>query len=171
MKLVFMGVCGCGKTTVALRIAEILGSSCVIEADVHHSPEMKDKMRSGTPLTDEDRWPWLDRLNHEMRNSSDEWTVATCSALKRRYRERLARGLEGEVHFIFLNAPRAVIQERIAQRQHEYMPASLLDSQYAALEIPESDEPVSTISAGGSHEETLAAIQQVIARLPQLKAS
>lgn len=171
MKLVFMGVCGCGKTTVAQRIAEYLGSSHVIEADSHHSPEMKEKMRSGTPLTDEDRWPWLDRLNHAMRTSNDEWAVVTCSALKRRYRERLARDLEGEIHFIFLDVPKAVIQERLAQRQHEYMPASLLESQFAALEIPDSDEPVSPISVQGSQEETLAAIQQVIARLRQIQAS
>ena len=162
MKLVFMGVCGSGKTTLAARVATHLGVSRVIEADEFHTPEMKKKMGAGVPLTDEDRWPWLARLNQAMRESSEPWSVVTCSALRKVYRSRLVEGLEGSVHFIFLDAPKEIIRERMLQREHEYMPASLLDSQCNTLEIPDSDEPVARISVAGSEEETLQAIINAI---------
>jgi gluconokinase len=171
MNVVFMGVCGCGKTTLAARTAEYLQSGVMIEADSYHSPEMKQKMGSGIPLTDDDRWPWLDRLNQAMRAAPEPWSVVTCSALKRRYRERLTHGLQGHVHFIFLDAPSAVIGERLAKRRHEYMPASLLESQFAALELPEVGEPISTVSVAGSEDESFAAIQRVLEELQRRSAS
>lgn len=168
IRLVFMGVCGSGKSTIAEEAAQYLGCGPVIEADSYHSPEMKAKMRAGIPLTDEDRWPWLERLNEAMRTSQASWTVVTCSALRRAYREKLAQGLEDTVRFIFLDAPQSVIASRLAVRSHEYMPASLLESQFRTLERPQSDEPVITVSVAGSTEETLQVIHQTLDALRQL---
>jgi gluconokinase len=170
MKLVFMGVSGSGKTTLAGRVANHLGVSRVIEADEFHTPEMKNKMGAGIPLTDEDRWPWLARLNLAMRESNEPWSVVTCSALRKVYRSRLVEGLEGSVHFIFLDAPKEIIRERMLQRQHEYMPVSLLDSQCNTLEIPDSDEPVARISVAGSEDETLQAIIRAVNELQNTKS-
>jgi gluconokinase len=165
MKLVFMGVSGSGKTTLAGRVADALGVSRVIEADEFHTPEMKQKMGEGIPLTDEDRWPWLARLNHAMREAREPWSVITCSALRKVYRSRLMEGLESSVHFIFLDAPKEVIRERMLLRQHEYMPVSLLDSQCNTLELPDPHEPVATISVAGSEDEALNAILRTIRAL------
>lgn len=160
-----MGVCGSGKTTMAARIACYLHSEPVLEADLFHTSEMKEKMRSGIPLTDEDRWPWLDRLNQAMRESTKPYTVVTCSALRRGYRERLMKNLEGSVCFLFLDAPMEVIQQRLAARTHEYMPASLLGSQFETLEKPEGEASVISISVAGSEEETFEAIKAALAPL------
>ena len=160
--LIFMGVCGSGKSTFAAKIADYLECGPFIEGDSFHSPEMKEKMRQGIPLTDEDRWPWLTRLNQALRESTKEWTILSCSALKRSYRERLAQGLGDSVHFIFLDAPQEVIAARLAARSHEYMPASLLTSQFETLERPAADEPVFTVSVAESQEEALREIQRIL---------
>lgn len=164
MKIVLMGVCGSGKTTLALRLAEHLGCGPVIEADSYHSVEMKEKMRSGNPLTDEDRWPWLDRLNRALADATRPWCIATCSALRRSYRERLRRTIEDDLFFIFLDAPREVLVERLNHRQHDYMPASLLDSQLATLERPEAEEPCATVSVAGSENAAFEAIVKTISQ-------
>ncbi len=171
IRLVFMGVCGCGKTTLAARAAEHLGCERVIEADEFHTPEMKQKMGAGIPLTDEDRWPWLGRLNAAMKEMHRPWSVITCSALRKGYRAKLVEGLEGTVKFIFLDAPKELIKERMTRRQHEYMPVSLLDSQFATLEIPSSEEPVIRISVEGSEDETFEHITRVIEQLQGSGAS
>jgi gluconokinase len=169
IRLVFMGVCGCGKTTLAARTAAYLGCERVIEADEFHTPEMKQKMGAGIPLTDEDRWPWLERLNAAMKEMRRPWSVITCSALRRVYREKLSEGLtertDSSVRFIFLDAPKELIKERMMRRQHEYMPVSLLDSQFATLEVPGADEPVIRISVAGSEDETFEQITEVIEKL------
>lgn len=165
MKIICMGVCGSGKTTMAERLARYLQSEPVIEADLFHTLEMKEKMRSGVPLTDEDRWPWLDRMNQAMRESKKPYTVVTCSALKRVYRERLVKNLEDSVCFLFLDAPREVIQRRLTARTHEYMPTSLLGSQFDTLERPEGEGAVITISVDGSEEETFEAIKAALSPL------
>lgn len=170
IRLVFMGVCGCGKTTLAARTAAYLGCERVIEADEFHTPEMKRKMGAGIPLNDEDRWPWLERLNAAMKEMRRPWSVITCSALRRVYREKLVEGLADEridgahtfVRFIFLDAPKEVIKERMMRRQHEYMPVSLLDSQFATLEVPGADEPVIRIPVTGTEDETFERITDVI---------
>ena len=160
--LIFMGVCGSGKSTLAAKVGDDLGCGPIIEGDSFHSPEMKEKMRQGIPLTDEDRWPWLTRLNQALRESTKEWTIMSCSALKRSYREILAQGLGNSVHFIFLDAPKEVIVARLAARSHEYMPASLLTSQFETLERPAADEPVFTVSVAESAEQTLHEIRRVL---------
>jgi gluconokinase len=164
LKIIFMGVCGSGKTTLAAHTAEQLGCGQVLEADTFHSAETKAKMASGVPLTDEDRWPWLDRIRQALLESGERTIVATCSALRKVYRDRLQQGggLVGRVHFIFLDAPQEIIAARLAQRQHEYMPASLLGSQFNTLERPEEGEPITRISVEGTQEETLNRIIQAL---------
>jgi carbohydrate kinase (thermoresistant glucokinase family) len=133
--LVVMGVSGCGKTEVGRALGEALGWP-FLDGDDFHPPANVEKMRSGTPLTDDDRWPWLDRLVAEMRAAvaRDGHAILGCSALKQAYRDRLAQA--GDVRFVHLAGDRAVIAERLARRTHRYMPATLLDSQYATLEPP-----------------------------------
>ena len=132
MIVVVMGVSGAGKSLLGGRLAQRLAWR-FIDADEHHPRENVAKMASGTPLTDEDRWPWLDRLNALLRQETD--AVLACSALKEVYRHRLAAGISN-FKVIYLKGERELIRARLAQRQHRYMPASLLDSQFATLEPP-----------------------------------
>jgi gluconokinase len=133
--LVLMGVCGCGKTTVGEALAQAVGCR-FLDADDFHPPENVAKMASGMPLTDDDRWPWLDRLAGEMSGilARGKHAVLACSALKEAYRQRLKRA--GDVRIVYLKGDRATIEGRLASRQHKYMPPSLLPSQFAALEEP-----------------------------------
>jgi len=135
MIVVLMGVCGCGKTTVGRALAADLGWP-FHDADGFHPPANVAKMAAGTPLTDDDRWPWLDRIAASMReiDAAGNHAVLACSALKQAYRERIARA--GGVRFVFLKGDAATIGARLASRRHEYMPASLLPSQFATLEEP-----------------------------------
>jgi gluconokinase len=127
-----MGVSGSGKTTIGERVARRLGWR-FIDADDHHPAANVAKMSSGVPLEDADRWPWLDELNRLLRAERD--AVLACSALKESYRQRLLAGV-GEWRLFFLAGDKALIASRLAARQHRYMPASLLDSQFATLEPP-----------------------------------
>jgi len=136
MIAVLMGVSGSGKTTIGTALAARLGWAFV-EGDDWHPPQNVAKMSAGTPLTDEDRWPWLDRLNAELRarEARGESAVVACSALKQSYRDRLTRGL-ARWKLVFLNGSFELLSKRLAERKHRYMPASLLQSQFAALEPP-----------------------------------
>src|ERR1700749_1354913 len=100
-----MGVSGCGKSTIAQMLAEATGSDC-IDGDNFHTPENKARMSAGIPLTDDDRWPWLDRLNAELRQAAGRGKplFLACSALKQSYRDRLAVGLP-QLQFIYLKGP------------------------------------------------------------------
>ncbi|HEX3500117.1 MAG TPA: gluconokinase [Stellaceae bacterium] len=140
MIIVVMGVSGVGKTTVGRRLAEALGAR-FLEGDDFHPPANVEKMRRGEALTDADRKPWLERLAGELAASREkgESVVLTCSALKRSYRDILRAG-HYDVNFVFLDADQAVIQKRIDARKGHFMPPSLLDSQFAALERPGPDE-------------------------------
>jgi carbohydrate kinase (thermoresistant glucokinase family) len=140
MIVVVMGVAGCGKTSVGERLAERLGWA-MLEGDAFHPQANKDKMAGGTPLTDEDRWPWLDEIAREMRrhDGNGESAIVTCSALKRSYRDRLRRGA-ADVRFVHLTGSRDVHEERIRTRTGHFMPASMLDSQLATLEPPGAQE-------------------------------
>ncbi|SER70946.1 gluconate kinase, SKI family [Tranquillimonas rosea] len=147
------GICGSGKSTIAQHLAHRLGAAFV-EGDDHHPPENVKAMSSGTPLSDEMRAPWLDALAAaatELQAVGD--VVITCSALKRRYRDRLARDLNNIV-LVHLTAPRPVIEERMSAREH-FMPTGLIDSQIAALELPAEDERPITIDVSGSLEDIL----------------
>ena len=136
MIAVVMGVSGSGKTTIGSAVAEKLGWT-FLDGDDFHPPENVAKMSAGTPLTDADRWPWLDRLNKELREREERGksAVLACSALKQAYRDRLARGL-ADWRLVFLHGSFDLLQRRIKQRKHRYMPASLLQSQFATLEPP-----------------------------------
>lgn len=136
MIVVMMGVSGCGKTTVGQLYARIHGWK-FLDADAYHSPANIAKMREGIPLQDEDRWPWLDRLNSLLKEVSFEGTsvVLACSALKQRYRDRIARDLPG-LRWIYLKGSFELIEARLKARTGHYMKAGLLESQFAALEEP-----------------------------------
>jgi carbohydrate kinase (thermoresistant glucokinase family) len=140
VRLVVMGVSGCGKTTMATALAKRLGLE-VVDGDDLHLPQSVAKMRSGIALEDADRWPWLDRiadyLAHNPAGSAGR--VVACSALKRAYRDRI-RSNAGTVNFLFLQGDFALIQERMSQRTGHYMQPGLLQSQFEALEIPQCDE-------------------------------
>ena len=135
MILVVMGVCGCGKTTIGEALAQALGWP-FFDADDFHPEANVAKMASGQPLTDADRWPWLDGIATAMQRvlAGGGHAVLACSALKEAYRIRLQRA--GDVRIVYLKGDEATIAARLAERQHKYMPASLLPSQFAALEEP-----------------------------------
>jgi len=152
--LLLMGVSGSGKTTVGEALARRLGWR-FIDGDDFHPQANVEKMRAGTPLTDEDRAPWLDRLNAVLRHSRarDEPIVLACSALKASYRTRLADRLPG-LQVAYLCGSPELIAGRVSERQHKYMPASLLGSQFATLEPPEQawqidiGQPLDTVIDG-----------------------
>lgn len=135
MIVVQMGVSGSGKSTTGAALAAALGWP-FIDADDLHPPANVAKMAAGTPLTDADRWPWLDRIVMGLRRvtASGGNAVLACSALKKAYRDRLATA--GDVRFVYLRGDRETIAARLAARRHRYMPATLLDSQFATLEVP-----------------------------------
>lgn len=132
MIVVVMGVSGSGKTTLGKQLAEHLGCE-FLDGDDYHPQENVAKMAAGTALTDEDRWPWLARLNALLRGRRD--AVLACSALKQAYRDRLAQGL-ARCEFVFLHGSFDLIRERLESRRHRYMPATLLQSQFATFEPP-----------------------------------
>ena len=138
--LVVMGVAGSGKTTVALLLAERLGWTFA-EADAFHPEANVALMAAGTPLTDEDRAPWLASIAQwvSQRDAEGVSTVVTCSALRRAYRDVL-RGAAGDVRFVHLAGDPEVIATRMAARTDHFMPTSLLPSQLATLEPLEADE-------------------------------
>lgn len=154
--LVIMGVSGSGKSTVAGILATQLGWD-LQEGDELHSAANVAKMSAGTPLTDEDRWPWLNRVADWIAAHTDDGIpgIITCSALKRTYRDRL-RG--DHVCFVHLTGPRETIGRRIEARPHHFMPPTLLDSQIATLEPPCPDERALTIDLARQPSEEAAEI-------------
>ena len=137
MIVVVMGVSGSGKTTIGRLLAQRLECE-FIDADDFHPASNVAKMAAGVPLEDADRWPWLERLNQELRRreARGDRAVLACSALKQAYRERLAAGL-ARLELVYLRASPELLRARLASRTHRYMPASLLESQLATLEPPE----------------------------------
>lgn len=156
--LVIMGVSGSGKSTVGERLAERFGWT-MAEGDRLHPPGNVEKMRQGVPLTDEDRAPWLDRIGELLKGWAAEGRsgLVTCSALKRAYRQRLVAA-RPDVRFVYLKGSAALIAARVKARHHEYMPASLLKSQFDTLEEPLPGEPVITVDAGEAPEAEVEAI-------------
>jgi len=132
MIVLVMGVSGSGKNTIGEPLAQRLGWK-FIDADDFHPPENVKKMAAGVPLQDEDRWPWLDRLNGMLRNEKD--AVVACSALKDSYRQCLLAGI-ADFAIVHLRGSFELIRSRVEARRHRYMPASLLRSQFDTLEPP-----------------------------------
>ena len=150
--IVVMGVAGCGKSTVVEAIKEQLGYT-LAEGDDFHPQTNIDKMSVGIPLTDADRWPWLDVINRWMiaRESLGENTVVSSSALKRSYREALSKDLN--VYFLFLSGPGELIRQRLSERKGHFMPPALLPSQFEILEPLSPDENGVKISIEGSADD------------------
>ncbi|WP_432058364.1 gluconokinase [Streptomyces sp. bgisy022] len=136
--VVVMGVSGTGKTTVGTLLADRLGVPYA-EADDFHPRANIEKMSAGTPLTDDDRWPWLDAIGDWARGRAGLGGVVSCSALKRAYRDRLREAAPGLV-FLHLTGDRTLVADRLAQRKGHFMPTGLLDSQFATLQPLEPDE-------------------------------
>lgn len=138
-RLIIMGVSGCGKSTVGERLAQRLGVP-FLEGDDLHPPHNVALMAAGTPLTDADRADWLDAIAERLSDlQPDVGLVVSCSALKRRYRDRL-RAAASDLQFVHLYGDHALLATRLAQRQGHYMPPALLLSQLETLEIPSADE-------------------------------
>jgi gluconokinase len=159
MIVVVMGVTGAGKTTVGRLLAERLGG-VFLDADDFHPAENVEKMRAGRPLTDDDRWPWLARLNEVLavRARRGESVVLACSALKRSYREALARDVAG-LRIVYLRGTRELLADRLAARKGHYMNPALLDSQLETLEEP-ADALVASVDAAPE-----LIVDQILARL------
>ena len=161
MIVIVFGVSGAGKTTIGKLLAEQLGWR-FYEGDDFHPRANIEKMRSGRPLTDEDRWPCLERLREQITRSltAKENAVLACSALKRAYRDRLH--VSDDVKFVFLRGNYALIEKQLRQRRGHFMNPALLKSQFADLEEPESDEDAVTIELGRPPEEL---VEEIKARL------
>jgi gluconokinase len=143
LRIVIMGVSGCGKSSVGEALALRLGIPYRDGDDLHPAANVA-KMRAGIALTDQDRWPWLDRIAQALHDGAP--LIIGCSALRRAYRDRIRAGAGGPVRIIHLTGDRDLIAARMADRQGHYMPLSLLDSQFAALEPPGPDEAALSVA-------------------------
>jgi gluconokinase len=161
MVIVVMGVSGSGKTTVGRLLADALSAEFA-EGDAYHPPANIEKMRRGIALEDADRWPWLDTLGAQIERwlAAGTTVVLTCSALKQRYRDVLAKGRPG-VRFVHLHGDKALIRRRLDRRRGHYMRATLLDSQFTALEPPGD---AITVDVAGTPEAIVAKIVQHLGR-------
>ena len=153
-----MGVSGSGKTVIGTLLARALGLEFV-EGDTYHPPANIEKMSAGISLTDHDREGWLHSIGERIKraNKDGEGVVVSCSALKRSYRNTI-RAEAGPVQFIFLRGGRALIGERIRGRKGHFMPPSLLDSQFSALEEPATDEDVWVVEINDSPDDITASL-------------
>ena len=158
MIVIVFGVSGAGKTTVGKLLAREIGWR-FIEADDFHPVTNIEKMRSGRPLTDEDRLPWLQRLRQQIEQSltAGQSAVLACSALKRAYRDRLR--VSDEVKFVFLRGDYALIEKQLRNRRRHFMNSHLLQSQFDDLEEPQQGENVLTIELGRTPEQIVETIK------------
>jgi gluconokinase len=154
--IIVMGVSGCGKTTAGEAVARHFGVP-YIEGDALHPAENVAKMASGTPLTDDDRWPWLEKIGQELK-AHPGGAVATCSSLKKIYRDRLRETAGERLRFVFLKCSREVLEQRMQARKGHFMPPSLLASQLATLEDPSGEAGVVTVNGNAGHEEIMVEI-------------
>ncbi|MEC9462443.1 MAG: gluconokinase [Pseudomonadota bacterium] len=145
--VIVMGVSGCGKSSVGAALADHLKLP-FIEGDVLHPETNVAKMAAGTPLTDEDRWPWLTVIGERMADAlaSGEGIVVSCSALKKIYRDHLRTATGGRLSFVYLHGSRELLGRRMGARTGHFMPLGLLDSQLATLEVPTGEPGVVTVS-------------------------
>ncbi len=164
--LVVMGVSGSGKTTIAALLAGRLGWEFE-DGDDFHPPANVAKMHGGTPLTDEDRWPWLRAIAAwiDATRAAGGHGIVACSALRRAYRDILV-GDRPDVRLVYLRGDRALIARRQAARHNHFMPASLVDSQFAALEEPGADERPVVV---GVEPRPAAVVDRIVASLPGLR--
>jgi gluconokinase len=156
--VIIFGVSGAGKTTIGELLARQLGQH-FYEADDFHSQANIEKMHRGIPLTDEDRWPWLERLRELIERSvaANESAVLACSALKRAYRECLR--VNNQVKFVFLRGDCALVEEQVRRRHGHFVNPALLQSQFDDLEEPKPDEDTLTIELGRTPRELVGEIK------------
>ncbi len=156
--IIIMGVSGCGKSTIAERLAGEIGGM-FLEGDAFHPPENKAKMAAGIPLQDEDRRPWFDRLVEVTATAmeSDRSPVLACSALKRVYRDSLFRPFPNH-RLVYLQGSFELIKGRMDAREHEYMTSDLLRSQFAILEEPAPHPGLLTLSIELTPDEIIASL-------------
>jgi gluconokinase len=161
--IIVMGVSGCGKTTIGEALAQHFDVP-FIEGDALHPIANVQKMRGGTPLNDDDRWPWLDEIGHQLKAKTDSarGAVATCSSLKAVYRERLRQTAGTNLRFVFLNCSRPVLEARMAARKDHFMPPSLLASQLATLEDPGGEAGVAIVDGDAARD---AIVNEAIRKL------
>lgn len=159
---VVMGVSGCGKSEIGRRLAEAVGGRFIDGDDLHPAGNIT-KMSQGVPLTDQDRFPWLNKVGEALREINEPIFIA-CSALKRSYRERIIERAERPVKFLFLQGTRELLGERMAHRERHFMPMALLDSQLATLQPPEADELSYAVSIDQTPEEITAELLTYIRR-------
>ncbi|ACB96607.1 gluconokinase [Beijerinckia indica] len=154
--IIVMGVSGSGKSTLGTLLAQALHVP-YLEGDDFHSAENKAKMASGHPLDDADRWPWLDHLGQTLGQEARAAgaAIASCSALKHAYRQRLAQAAQLPLQIVFLDGDPAILSQRM-QARHHFMPASLLASQCATLEPPAPGEQALTLSIEEPPEKLVA---------------
>jgi carbohydrate kinase (thermoresistant glucokinase family) len=162
--LIIMGVSGCGKTTIAELLSRELGWE-YRDGDEFHPQANVDKMHSGTPLTDEDRWPWLKAIAAwiDDKRQAGEHAIVTCSALKKSYRDILIDSRE-DVALIYLKGDEELIADRLSKRKGHFMPKGLLHSQFQTLEEPGPDEHPITVSIVPAPAEIVAAILEELGR-------
>ncbi|MBT2250746.1 gluconokinase [Arthrobacter sp. BHU FT2] len=172
-RIIVMGVSGCGKTTIGDLVARELGVPFV-DGDSLHPVENVAKMAAGTPLTDEDRWPWLATVGTELAKAGDGGLVLACSALRRSYRDAIRAQAPGTL-FLHLHGSRGVLEQRLAARAGHFMPAALLDSQLRTLEPLERDEAGFVINMASPVAQVvidaLSVVSDVIAPDPALRGT
>jgi gluconokinase len=161
--IIVMGVAGSGKSTLGAALARALNCP-FLEGDDFHAPEAVSRMRAGIPLTDADRWPWLDRLGRAIGADVVRHgiAVAACSALRKAYRTRLQEVIPVQVSFVVMDADPEELSRRLTERKQHYMPPSLLASQLDTLERPQSDEMAIVLDA---RRPPAALCEQVVAWL------
>ncbi len=160
-----MGVASCGKTSVGEALAVKLGA-VFTEGDKLHPKTNVEKMSAGIPLTDDDRWPWLALVGGALQG--DTAHIASCSALKRAYREQITAKARRPVAFVFLDGSKELLQQRIAARQGHFMPPSLLASQLATLERPTANELAKAFNIARPVEDVVAEASAWLLQLQEL---
>ena len=161
LAVVVMGVSGCGKSSLALAIAADL--SCdMLEGDAFHPAASQEKMAQGTPLTDQDRAGWLQSLGEALVQNADKTVVLSCSALKKSYRDIL-RSYKQNLRFVYLDISPATALARVSSRavaEGHFFPATLVDNQFATLEVPTSETGVLTVDATAAMPELVAQVRE-----------
>ncbi|RWF64562.1 MAG: gluconokinase [Mesorhizobium sp.] len=155
-RMVVMGVTGSGKTTVGEALADAI-SATYVDGDKLHPQANIAKMSAGIPLDDADRWPWLAKVGATLRQRPTP-VIVGCSALKRAYRDFITEQAGAPVLFIYLDGSRALISQRMHERTGHFMPTSLLDSQFATLEVPGKDENAIAVTIDAELDEIVADI-------------
>jgi len=157
---VVMGVAGCGKSSIGAGAAHLLGGT-YIDGDDFHPQSNIDKMSAGIALNDKDRWPWLKIVGQELAKQ-DGLVLAGCSALKRSYRNFIAECAGEPVTFLYLDGSKELIANRMAAREGHFMPTSLLDSQFATLQVPNETENAVAIDISGTQDDVISEIEKYI---------